>query len=356
MPMRVLHASFQRYWAPGIAQQVESEQAAARELSIPWTSRLYTVCPEGHRTETIVGPEHHRTNGAARKDYYAWLRAELNNYDLLVLRYIPAAIDQLLFCNSLRIPFYLVHHTLEGPELEAEPGVRNRVKLSLENVAAKAILQRCAGIVAVTSEIAEYERRRGLPPSAPAHIYPNGTLIEDGQVQPDHRNGDLPVLLFVASHFAPWHGLDRVLESARRCAQPFIMHLVGRLGDADLQSTRNDPRFVVHGVLDSAGISRLIQESWLGLSSFALERKSLTAACTLKVREYLAAGLPVYAGHGDVFDPDFKFYKTGPCDINLIVQAAMIAKGWSRDEVAYNARPYIDKRQLLLGLYRALIK
>lgn len=352
--MRVLHASFQRNWTPGIAVQVKAEQEAANQLSIPWVSRLFSVHPEEHRGETIVGPVG-RTGGGARNDYYRWLDAQVADFDLLLLRHTSAAVDQALFVNRLRIPFYLVHHSPEGPELAAERSLKGRGKMLIEYIAGRASLHRCAGIIAVTPEIADYERCRGLRPNAPAHIYPNGTLAEDDQIQSDDRVGDIPVLLFVASHFVPWHGLDRLLQAARSCEQPFVMHVVGEVGAVDLQSAERDPRFVIHGMLDRAGISRLISESWLGLSSFALDRKQVTMACTLKVREYLASGLPVYANHADVFDNGFQYYINGPCDLNSILNTARRARSWSRRDVALAARPYIDKRQLLRKLYSALV-
>lgn len=352
--MKVLHASFQRFWAPGIAAQVEAEQTAAAELSIPWTSRLFTTCPDGQKRDVVVGPLRSLKEGANRSEYYRWLHTQLQDFDVLLLRHTPAAIDQAIFVNSIRIPFYLVHHTLEGPELAIERGLKATAKRFMEEISVRATLSQSAGIVAVTQEIADYERRRGLSPKAPAYVYPNGTIADDEQIQPDRRAGNVPVLLFVASHFAPWHGLDRILDAARNCDLPFVMHLVGRISPEDLREVEGDPRFVVHGVLGHDGILRLVQEAWIGLSSFALERKSLTMACTLKVREYLAAGLPVYAGHSDVFEDGFQFFKSGPCNIEIILKAARSARHWSRQDVAVGARRHIDKRHLLKSLYQAI--
>lgn len=354
--MKILHASFQRFWAPGIAAQVEAEQWAAEQLGITWTSRLFVAHTEDVRSRVVVGPIGADSSGASRREFYRWLKAELKSqdYDLLILRYVPAAPDQVFFLNQVKIPVFLAHHTLEGPELAAEGGVKSWIKRSVEGLCAFLSLRRCAGIVAVTPEIAQYESRRGLKRRAPVHIYPNGIATTEGQVKEDARAGVVPVLLFVAAHFSPWHGLDRLLSTARASDKSFLVHIAGLVSEPDLRAMVDDARFVAHGMLRADEMSSLIEQSWLGLSSFALDRKFMTQACTLKVREYLASGLPVYAGHDDVFGEAFPFFTNGPCDMDCILEAAERARMSSRLEVAQAARHPIDKRYLLQALHQAL--
>jgi hypothetical protein len=74
-------------------------------------------------------------------------------------------------------------------------------------------------------------------------------------------------------------------------------------------------------------------------------------ACTIKVREYLRAGLPVYSGHSDVFPPSFPFFKEGPCSVDSIMAFAEKNEGVARADVSEAARPYIEKDRLVEGLY-----
>lgn len=354
--MKILHASFQRFWAPGIAAQVEAEQWAAEQLGITWTSRLFVAHTEDVRSRVVVGPIGADSSGASRREFYLWLKAELKSqdYDLLILRYVPAAPDQVFFLNQVKIPVFLAHHTLEGRELAAEGGVKSWIKRSVEGLCAFLSLRRCAGIVAVTPEIAQYESRRGLKRRAPVHIYPNGIATTEGQMKEDARAGVVPVLLFVAAHFSPWHGLDRFLASAGASSEKFLVHIVGNVGEGDVHRVECDDRFVFHGPSSRDKISTLAQQSWVGLSSFAMDRIGLSQACTLKVREYLSQGLPVYAGYEEVFDGGFSYVESGPCEIDQILNFAKRAKDWSRAEVVEASRPHIDKRYLLQVLHRAL--
>src|SRR5207249_2857500 len=60
----------------------------------------------------------------------------------------------------------------------------------------------------------------------------------------------------------------------------------------------------VHGVLDRAQLHRLLAQVDVGVGTLALHRKGLEEASALKVREYLALGLPVVLGNADTDFPD----------------------------------------------------
>jgi hypothetical protein len=78
-------------------------------------------------------------------------------------------------------------------------------------------------------------------------------------------------------------------------------------------------------------------------------------ACTLKVREYLANGLPVYAGHVDSGLPiNFPYFFTGPPRIPEILEYARRVRNVDRVSVSSEAKSFIDKEALLLKLYNAL--
>src|SRR5690606_39054416 len=94
----------------------------------------------------------------------------------------------------------------------------------------------------------------------------------------------------------------------------------------------------------------------LGLSSFALDRKGMHEACTLKVREYLMMGLPVGAGHKEVFPEGFPYFFDAGVDVNALFSFAGRVGKVSRSLVSEAARPYIDKTVLLTGLVRAISK
>ena len=81
----------------------------------------------------------------------------------------------------------------------------------------------------------------------------------------------------------------------------------------------------------------------------------MTEACSLKVRDYLRAGLPVYAGHRDsALPPDFEYFRQGPAQWSAILAYARCMRSVPRSTIAVAARPLIDKKVLLERLHRCL--
>jgi len=276
---------------------------------------------------------------------------------VLLLRHSFYDPFQLLFLLTTRKPVYLVHHTLEGPELALYKGLSARLKHVAEKVLGSLSLSLVSGVVAVTPEILKYELSRRLRAnSIPVHIYPNGI---DFTNQPElsaefvasGEHNACPTLLFVSSVYAPWQGLEELVSAAKSYNEPFVCHVVGIVTEQQKSILAKDDRFVVHGLLDKTKIEKLVQQSDIGLSALKLEKKNMEDACTLKVREYLKAGLAVYAGYNDVFDTAFEFYKKGDVDMVKIVEFAINNKKNDRNYVASKAKPFIEKRQLLSELY-----
>jgi glycosyltransferase involved in cell wall biosynthesis len=253
-------------------------------------------------------------------------------------------------------PYYTVHHTFEEAELAASSHRVARLLLFLERTLGRRTVARARGIICVTSEIASYELGR-LPSRAerPVLIYPNGVLYsDDGDELPDMRGHQVEVV-FLSSQFFGWHGLDDLLESMSRSREDVVVHLAGVVPEPLLRKASEDRRIRVHGTLDPSAVGQLIARGWVGLSSFGLAQKKMTEACTLKVREYLRAGLPVYAGHRDSALPaDFPYFRQGQADLASIVAYAREMRAAPRAAVSRMARPYIDKQILLQRLYRSL--
>jgi hypothetical protein len=162
-------------------------------------------------------------------------------------------------------------------------------------------------------------------------------------------------IVFVASLFIEWHGLDKVVAAAKRSSRDFILHVVGAIDDKDLLSeAQSCPKIQLHGMLTPGQLTALELRCDIGLGSFALERKGMKEACPLKVRNYLSEGLSVYAGHPDIFPDSFPYYREGDCDFDAVTDFALETRSVSRSQVEQAAQPYIDKQQLVRGLYEFL--
>lgn len=363
--MRILHAAFMVSPLAGVRNQMGWEALAAKELGLNWDTRLFCCHPEPPENEIIVQAKlgsipvdgEHTTFMSRTKlhiNYVRWLRSVEEDYDAILLRYNAGDPFQARFVRTNKCPVFTVHHTLEIPELNnSYSGYSRLAHVGLEKLIEKFTLTATHGTVAATGEILQYEGTRSRHTAGkPGYIYPNGIYYghDNGSGLQDTR-GEIPELLFIASHFAPWHGLDRLLASLPSSDAPFILHLVGRLSAADKAAAAADSRIELHGQMDPASIRALSQKCWLGLSSFALDRNGMREACTLKVREYLLNGLPVYANYKDVFPEEFRYYRMGNPDISDILRYGWSVRDATRTEVSEAARPFISKSALLQALH-----
>lgn len=347
--LRVLHTAVSMNPSSGVIRQMESEQESAQELGISWDVSLHTaknvsskVVSRGQRLSSIPVFAYFKL----RWNFYKWLRSVEKNYDLIILRHSVHDPMEALFSRDFGNKLLTVHHTLEIAELRGVGGLKGQIKALLEKWVGGYTLRKSRGTIGVTSEILLHERSRLSPKSDKLEFrYPNGIHCSDRRAL-DAR-GQVPDLIFVAAYFASWHGLDLLIDSAEKNTAACRIHIVGLVPEELRLRCERDERFVLHGVLDATEISSLMERAWCGLSSFALFRKSMQEACTLKVREYLDAGIPVYSGHRDVFPEDFIFFKNGEASLESILQYAGLMRSASRAEVFEAAKGYIDKKSIL---------
>lgn len=354
--LRVLHTAVSMTPSLGVIKQMEWEQQAANELGIPWRVVLHTP----HELESPI--VHSWKNLSShllpryfllRKSFHGWLKNVEKDYDLIILRHSVHDVFEARLVALHGNKIFTLHHTLEAPELRRH-GVWGPLRARLETWLGSKILANVLGRGAVTNEILKYELARSLASTIrPSFVYPNGVYIKPRKLM-DEREGD-PELLFVASFFSEWHGLDRLIVAAKKCNIKCKIHIVGAVSAEDRLNCTKDNRFVVHGLLSTADLQKLMPRIWCGISSFAMDRNGMREACNLKVREYLDAGIPVYASHKDIaFPAGFKSFRQGEVSLEKIVEYSEEMRLVSRDEIRNAAEPYISKTVLLQKLYNEL--
>lgn len=360
--MRVLHSVLQNKPTAGVVNQMTWEQNAAHELMINWNSVIYCqknikpISPVFVYSDRITVKKdaslisRFKKNIVLRNEYWMWLLKQSSQYDVIVLRYLSFEIHQLLFVFFCKKPVYFIHHTKELSEIRSQRGSFSRLKLILEKFLGRPTLKRSTGIVGVTPEIVEYEMCRSSCFNKTSYVYPNGVGARLTPVV--FNRSSIPELLFVASYFYEWHGLDILLDSLKLCDKEFVLHLVGSVSEKDMKAISADKRIFLHGELSVCEINEVAKSCWIGLASFALFRKNMREACTLKVREYLSMGLPVYSGHRDVFPDSFEYYHFGLCNIEDILQYAYQMKAVENAMVVKASMPFIDKKLLLSDFYQ----
>jgi glycosyltransferase involved in cell wall biosynthesis len=358
--MRVLHSAALLSPSSGMLNQMKWEQEAAHQLSLDWQVRMF--CPIGwlepseiiqfskdittKKNENIV----EKTSKwlRFRREYYQWLISQENSVDIFLLRYSVHDPFQLRFIADCKKPVCLVHHTLELPELASANGFVAKTRVFLENIMGRHAIQQCYATIGVTQEIVDYEKKRGNQPDKLSIVYPNGIMFHYETL--NDRRGDIPELLFVASHFVEWHGLDLLLKAMQSNSGQFTLHLVGNLSADDLAMAQLDPRIVLHGSKSHQEINIISESCWLGLSSFALYRKGMKEACTLKVREYLMMGLPVYAGYKESFPETFEYYRNDILNVDSLLDFSRKNRHIQRLDISLSSKKYIDKLEILSSL------
>lgn len=361
--MRVLHSALLRYPSAGILKQMSWEKEAAQGLGLNWDVKV--SCPQGSTSESsIVRFSKPITSNRSklaqvrdwfgvRIEYYLWLKVFESEVDIFILRYSPYDPIQFAFSILCKKPVFLIHHTLEVPELTSSHRPLSKIRVVAERIIGKYSIRNSAAIIGVTQEIIDYEKKRIEQPEKPSILYPNGVMF-NGPTASDKR-GHIPELLFVSSYFESWHGLDLLFSNMQEHNKEFLLHVVGELSLGDRVLGEKDERIILHGRKSHDEIRLIADSCWLGLSSFALFRKDMKEACTLKVREYLMMGLPVYAGHKDTFPEDFEFYRNSELSIINILHFAVAMRGTSRELVACAAKPYIDKVEMVRSLSNRLL-
>jgi hypothetical protein len=100
-----------------------------------------------------------------------------------------------------------------------------------------------------------------------------------------------------------WHGIDKVLWLARHFAK-WQFDLIGiEARQIDHQGCGVPPNVATHGVLGRTDYEKVLLGVDVGLGTLALHRKNMNEACPLKVREYLAYGIPTIIGYRDTDFP-----------------------------------------------------
>ncbi|WP_152084843.1 glycosyltransferase [Pseudoalteromonas sp. A25] len=154
------------------------------------------------------------------------------------------------------------------------------------NALTKAFYQRrLAGAVSVTKELS------GSVSTQQVAVIPNSIAVEGFNYRKsvDKLDSKLSVL-FVGTPGLMWHGIDILNQLARETKGRLEFHVVGME-----QSVLSEPSENIHfyGYLPVEQYAAIAQSCSVGLGTLALHRKGMKEACPLKVREYLAAGLPV---------------------------------------------------------------
>lgn len=177
----------------------------------------------------------------------------------------------------------------------------SRAKQLYHQMTRERVLRPIRAFVPVTHELAERFARFGRP----AEVIGNSITFDEFVPLPPARDGPLR-WVFAGSAGTPWHGLDRVTDLS--ALFPEIATDIIGCTEADWRrcvgpGQRRPHNLAFHGPLERSGYEPLMRAATAALGTLGLYRKQMHEACPLKVREYLAFGLPVIAGYRDTDIP-----------------------------------------------------
>jgi len=235
----------------------------------------------------------------------------LDVYDLFILRYPKADFSGIRFFNKNNV--ITEHHTDELSELKALLKTTKSLKNALiilmkyinEVLFGKKILRKCKGIIAVTDELRMIEETKALF-KVPGVTISNGINVNNTVMTGFKKfNGKDLDLVFVANSLAPWHGIERLMQSMSYYKGPvkIKLHVVGNINRMSFSPFHHDIDVQFHGYKAGHELDKLLASMNLGIASLGLYHNKMKEACPLKTREYTARGLPFVIAY---IDPDLQ--------------------------------------------------
>jgi len=109
-----------------------------------------------------------------------------------------------------------------------------------------------------------------------------------------------PKLVFMGSPGKSWHGLDKIIWLAEKF-QNWKFDLIGQ---DSVGSDKNFANIKCHGQLRKEEYTTILAGADVAIGSLSLHKINIDEASPLKVREYLAFGLPTIIGYADSDFPD----------------------------------------------------
>lgn len=245
--------------------------------------------------------------------------------DIIYLRYpfpIFCGIALLLgkYKNSIIIT---EHNTIESTEFIL---IHNYLSFLFDLFFGGIIRRRSEGIVGVTDEITQYEINKTGDPLKPHITIGNGIDVQSMPVRnPGYFTGKELNLLCVSS-VSPWHGLDRLIRGLSEYSSDTRVrfHIVG-VG-VELQNLKNlakdhsvENLVIYHGFLSGAVLDEIFDQCHLAIGSLGIHRKGLKTTSEIKIREYIARGIPFICSSSDPDIPeDFPYFMKVPADDSAI--------------------------------------
>jgi len=218
------------------------------------------------------------------------------------------------------------------------------------------ILKSSKGLVFVSHELSKKQAFSGF--KKPSIVIGNGISVNKYRILPLNNSTDKSVnLCFVGSESKRWHGVDKIIELAKIKSE-WNFHLIG------ISKNHNLRNVISYGFLDENEYLPILEKCDVAIGSLALHRIGIDEISPLKLREYLACGLPSIIGYKDTdFLTTNSFILQLPnTEDNLVANIERIESfinSWKGKRVPRDLIAHIDwafKEKLRLEFFESIVR
>lgn len=223
----------------------------------------------------------------------------------------PYPLDYFLLSRHLKemkVPYAYELNTLWAQELRSQG---KPFKAMLYPWLEAKSIRSASALFPVTQEIADYAGAQGAH-HVPTLVAGNGIEIPE---LPSVSREDLRMkwklpadkkLICMAGFTRPWHGHEKLLEALKNLPEKFHVVLIGSENEQVTKVTLEQAagynvksRVHILPWLSHKDVDEVVFASDIGVSPLGLEKKKMKEAQSLKVRHYLAMGIPVLVAGGE---------------------------------------------------------
>lgn len=168
----------------------------------------------------------------------------------------------------------------------------NRVGYLLHRLTSGSVYRRAAGFVVLTEELSDWVAGFKKPTLVLGDSVDFDSIP---RVPPTHN--DQPRLVCMATQPFPWIALDKIVVMARLFLS-WHFDVIGLEAEA-LRSTAVPENMEFHGYLEGERLIKVLTRADVAIGTLGLHRIGLEQMAPLKLREYLAYGLPAIIAYQD---------------------------------------------------------
>jgi Glycosyl transferases group 1 len=174
----------------------------------------------------------------------------------------------------------------------AKTNLKNKIRFLYFLATKNLILTKVAGIVCVTHEISNLSY---LAKVKKKFVAPNSINLNDYNIISKKRIKNKVQIFIMGNMNQAWIGLDHIIRLAMLTEDELHFHVVGLKPSEEI----NIKNITFYGFLAKEGYQQIIANCNIGLGPLAFYKNGMNEACSLKIREYLAYGLPIIISHND---------------------------------------------------------